>query len=576
MERLEIKKIKGHSYYYYSKWGWVNGKCRRQWQKYLGKLEDIAKACAGGGLAPLYAELFQWGLPTALWKESLGANIADEIDRLCPKRDQGLSTGEYIAIAAVNRAIQPDSKRSMWEWFSKTALLRHLPGASKEGLCSQRFWDHMDRMDADQALLAWKRILAGVVEREKVDLSSISYDGTNFYTFIDTFNTRCHIARRGKNKQGQSNLRQVSYALFCSADGHIPLYYDVYDGNRNDAKQFPLMLERFGAFLSELQGKTCPISLITLVFDKGNNSPDNIALLDSLNLNFVGSVKLGEHKELSMIHNDDPRFIPCDSAKLEGTRSFRVQKKVYGKERTLVITYSQNLFEAQWQTLQNDMAKALEGLSDLRQKLLDRAAGLIQQGTPPSLVSIEKQCNELLARQHLKQVFRVTVQSQESAIPKLDYSVDPDALAMLANTLLGKNILISTRESWTDAKIIEAYRSQSVIENVFKEMKDRTTGSWWPLHHWTDSKIHVHGLYCTLALLLRGLISRRVKAAGIPLSMNRLILELADIRQVINVYPKKKNQAASRKQMVMSKTSELQNRLIDLLGLKEWENTRLG
>ena len=253
-----------------------------------------------------------------------------------------------------------------------------------------------------------------------------------------------------------------------------------------------------------------------------------------------------------------------------------MQKKVYGKERTLVITYSQNLFEAQWQTLQNDMAKALEGLSDLRQKLLDRAAGLIQMGTPPSPVSIEKQCNELLSRQHLKQVFRVTVQSQESAISKLDYSVDPDALATLANTLLGKNILISTRDSWTDAKIIEAYRSQSVIENVFKEMKDRTTGSWWPLHHWTDSKIHVHGLYCTLALLLRGLMSRRVKAAGIPLSMSRLISELADIRQVINVYPKKRKQTAAHKQMVMSKTSELQNRLIDLLGLKEWENARLG
>ena len=464
----------------------------------------------------------------------------------------------------------------MWEWFSKTALLRHLPSASKEGLCSQRFWDHMDRVDAGQALLVWKRILAGVVEREKVDLSSISYDGTNFYTFIDTFNTRCHIARRGKNKQGQNNLRQVSYALFCSADGQIPLYYDVYDGNRNDAKQFPLMLERFGAFLSELQGKACPINSITLVFDKGNNSPDNIALLDSLNLNFVGSVKLGEHKELSMILNDDPRFLACDSTRLEGTRSFRVQKKVYGKERTMVITYSQNLFEAQWQTLQNDMAKAMDGLSDLRQRLLDRAAGLIQQGTPPSLASIEKQCNELLARQHLKQVFRVTVQSQESAIPKLDYSVDPDALATLANTLLGKNILISTRDSWTDAKIIEAYRSQSVIENVFKEMKDRTTGSWWPLHHWTDSKIHVHGLYCTLALLLRSLIGRRVKAAGIPLSMNRLISELADIRQVINVYPKKRKQNESRKQMVMSKTSELQNRLINVLGLKEWENARLG
>ena len=62
MERLETKKINGHTYYYYSEWGWVNGKCRRKWQRYLGKLEDIVKACEGGGPAPLYADVFQWGL----------------------------------------------------------------------------------------------------------------------------------------------------------------------------------------------------------------------------------------------------------------------------------------------------------------------------------------------------------------------------------------------------------------------------------------------------------------------------------------------------------------------------------
>ena len=44
MERLEAKVISGQTYYYYSKWGWVDGKCRRIWQKYLGKLENIAKA----------------------------------------------------------------------------------------------------------------------------------------------------------------------------------------------------------------------------------------------------------------------------------------------------------------------------------------------------------------------------------------------------------------------------------------------------------------------------------------------------------------------------------------------------
>jgi len=56
----------------------------------------------------------------------------------------------------------------------------------------------------------WKDLLKGVIDREQIDLSSIGYDGTNFYTFLDTFNTRCNLAARGKNKQGRDNLRQVS------------------------------------------------------------------------------------------------------------------------------------------------------------------------------------------------------------------------------------------------------------------------------------------------------------------------------------------------------------------------------
>ena len=48
MERLEAKQVKGHTYYYYSKWAWVDNRCRRVWQKYLGKLEDIVAAVHGG------------------------------------------------------------------------------------------------------------------------------------------------------------------------------------------------------------------------------------------------------------------------------------------------------------------------------------------------------------------------------------------------------------------------------------------------------------------------------------------------------------------------------------------------
>ena len=106
-----------------------------------------------------HAEVFQWGLPASLWAECTRAKVVDFVDELCPKRDQALSTGLYLAIAAVNRAICAKSKRGMWDWFSQTVLLRHVPTASKTALSSQRFWDHMDRIDGDKALAIWKQVL---------------------------------------------------------------------------------------------------------------------------------------------------------------------------------------------------------------------------------------------------------------------------------------------------------------------------------------------------------------------------------------------------------------------------------
>jgi transposase len=576
MELLEAKKINGRTYYYYSKWGWVDGRCRRLWQKYLGKLEDMARAVEGGGPQPLYADIFQWGLPSVLWMECCDSKVIEETDRLCPKREQGLSVGQYLAIAAVNRAISPRSKRCMWEWLSQTVLLRYIPQASKAVLSSQRFWDHMDKIDAGAALSIWKQILKGVVRSRDIDLSRVSYDGTNFYTFIATFNVRSSLAKRGKNKQGRSDLRQVSYALFCSADGHMPLYYDVYEGSRNDAKEFPLILKRFHGFLKELTDGADQSPATTLIFDKGNNSEEIFRLIDSLNLSYVGSVKLDQHKDLAQISNKDTRFMPCLTTPIDGTKAFRVKKKVYGRERILVVTFNQNLFDTQWLTIHNDISKALEKLSTLRQRLEDRANGIIKGGKPPTKQSVENQCKDTLSRQYMKLLIKTTITQGSDGIPQLCYELDSDSLGELADTCLGKNIIITDREDWDDESIISAYRSQFIIEEVFKEMKDRQTGSWWPLHHWTDSKITVHGLYCSVALLLRALVFRRVRQAGIPLSMPRLLSELDDIREVVNIYPKKRGQTKNRTQTVLTHTSDLQNRIIEILGLRKDENAVLG
>jgi len=218
-------------------------------------------------------------------------------------------------------------------------------------------------------------------------------------------------------------------------------------------------------------------------------------------------------------------------------KSWRTQQGVYGQERTLVVTYNQHLFDSQWATVQNDLTHALSQLAAVRQNLQNRADALLKRGAKPSVESVERKCDQILHRQPLRQLVQTTVTQGLAGVPQLAYQADPTAQQALTDTCWGKTLLITGHKHWTDAQVIRAYRSQFVIEEISHEMKDRRIGTWWPLRHWTDSKIQVHGLYCTIAVLLRALLCRRVQQAGLRLSMAGLLEKLGRIQQVINVYP---------------------------------------
>ena len=176
----------------------------------------------------------------------------------------------------------------------------------------------------------------------------------------------------------------------------------------------------------------------------------------------------------------------------------------------------------------------------------------------------------------MKSIIMYTVHKGSHDIPQLDYDINHEIINQLCDTYLGKNIIITDRSQWDDDQIILAYRSQFHIENVFKNMKDRDIGSWWPLYHWTDQKIHVHSFYCTVAVLLRALAHRRVKEAGINISMKRLLAELDDIKEVVILYPRKRGAKTTPQHTVLSKTSELQQSLLSILHVKPEEMVPLG
>ena len=58
--------------------------------------------------------------------------------------------------------------------------------------------------------------------------------------------------------------------------------------------------------------------------------------------------------------------------------------------------------------------------------------------------------------------------------------------------------------------------------------------------------------------------------------MKRILQELDTIREVINVYPRKRGQKMERRQSVLSKLSDTQGQLISILKLKHKKNSVLG
>lgn len=560
MASVTKKTIYGHVYWYLRECRRVDGKPKIVWQKYLGTAEDIRRTyeAVQQPPRPRTVAVTQFGAVAALAKLAAEVGIAEIVDRHVPKRHQGLSPGQYILLAAFNRAVCPKSKAALADWYATTSLRRFIP-ATAALLASQRFWDHFERLDEETLAAIELDISRAIVERFAVDLSALVYDGSNFFTYIDS-RTESDLAQRGHNKQKRNDLRQVALGLLVSTDFHLPLLHVVYPGNVTDATEFQsltsLLVERYKALAGSCQG-------ITLIFDKGNNSQEAFETLDASPYHFVGSLVPSQHQDLLEVPLS--RFRRLEEPRLEGVRAYRTRKTVFGTERTVLVTHNEALLAGQLRGLGQHLAKARRKLHELQHRLARRAAGQVTQGRTPTRGSVEKQVRKALSAQFLGDLVRVEI-GTSGPVPTLSWRTDDEALARLARRLFGKTILFTDRDGWTDEQIVLAYRAQSKIEDVFKLMKHPHFLRWQPQWHWTDSKIRVHAFTCVLAVTLCSLLERTVAQRGLHLSIPRMLEELCSIHETTLLYP---GPTARRTvvQHVLADLTPMQQRLLRLLDI---------
>lgn len=565
MASLTRKILKGRPYYYVRHCQRVDGRPKIVKTTYLGSVDNIINAVEGAQatLCPKTAEIASFGDVVALYGQAQQIGLVECVDGRVPKRDQGLSVGQYLLLAAINRAACPTSKAKLAGWYHKTVLPRLIP-ATSEQLSSQAFWNHMDRItEADiQAIeLDLSRLL---VQKLNLNLRTLIYDGTNFFTYINT-NNPAALPARGHNKQKRGDLRQVSLGLLVSTDFHVPLFHKVYAGNTSDATAFQTISEELAQRYRQL-GEAC--EHITLIFDKGNNSAEGFATLDdsSCPFHFVGSLVGSQHPDLLRIPFRE--FNRLNGQRLSGVWVYRTKKKVFGADRTILITFNEHLLEGQLQGIEANLQKARKRLDELQQNLRRRREGRLKLGRAPTLESLRKQAEQIVSGQFLKGLIHWEIQAGQ--VPTLSYRTDTAAFSRLMRTQLGKTILFTDNDDWTDEEIVLGYRAQHHIESAFRDMKNPHFLGWSPMYHWTDSKIRVHAFSCVLALTLISLLQRRLHAEDLDLSLVRMMELLSTMHEVVVIYPRQPGQHQPRTATCLSNLDEEQQRIFNALDLQQY------
>ena len=577
MATLIHKKKKGHLYTYWVESKRVHGKPRIVEQVYLGPkqrvLEEIKAAYTRGrapGPIPLrQVHVLEFGASAWMlhWAEKL--QLRQIVDRHVPppdpKRRTPLSVGTYLELAAVNRAIDPRSKRAFYRYWYQGSVVSRLRPAREGDLSSQRFWDHMDPVQPEHIEAIQQDVLARLGELFELGEGTLLYDTTNYFSFIDTFNERTELAQRGWNKQKRTDLRQLSLALFEDEATGLPIYHQCYRGDRPDVSQFETAWQAM--VRTWVKGMARPAEQLTLVFDKGNNSRRNLEGLGAAEgLRYVGA--LPSHWTPELLEVGLEAYHKLTLPRSKHLKAYRSRQEFWGRERTLLVVFSPSFYRKQRAVMNRQQRKVECRLEEL-------AAGIdawqtTRRGKGYSRESVERRIADWTARDHLREFLSLELKMEDGHVAKLEWSWDRARKRQVQRTCLGKTVLITDRDDWEDTQIALAYRKLWKSERLFRMSKD---GPWWPMGHWTDNKIRVHALYCYFALLLLAILQRQLDEAGITMRADRAIDQLRMIQETLVIYT---NGSGDR---VLSQRDETQGQLLQALGLtaiaEKWGTTVL-
>jgi len=322
---------------------------------------------------------------------------------------------------------------------------------------------------------------------EKVDL--ILFDVTTLYfesVEVD------ELRNYGYSKDHRFNTTQVVLALATNQNG-LPVGYELFEGNKAEVATLAAAIQSWK--------KLFKIDSVCFIGDRAMFSKNNIALLESLDYQYIIAAKLKSLPDTLKADILDEKFY---------------QPTVLNNEFAWI-----GEFEYQGQRLITSYKsrRAIKDLKD-RQRVLDKVKKVIGKQSNPK---------KLITNQGVKKFVSVndsaTVSLDEN---KIDSAAQWDGL---------HGIITNIRDD-APASLISRYAKLWIIEESFRVNKH--TLEMRPIYHWAPSRIHAHIAICYMTFSTLRHLQYRVNLTQ-KISIDTILDELMNVEASIYIHKRTKD-----------------------------------
>ncbi len=416
-------------------------------------------------------------------------------------------------ILTINRCTEPTSKSQVVDWFQGT-WLSDLLKVSPEKINVSRIFRDLGHIEDCKDQIC-RHLYENIKKRNPSSMQSFFYDLSSA-TFSGT---KCILMKWGHCKEGYFN--HIILALVVNTDG-LPVYWEVLEGNTADSNTITWLIDRLK--------KIFPVTNISLIFDRGMVSEENLILLEEQGIKYISAMdrnqieKIANNIDFLQFSHFDPNEI---DQQIKQNKDFtKLNDITYYKElktennRRYILCFNPQLFRDQRKVKEASIANYREFVEKLNEELLLAKNSRSEDTTKDKLI-------KHLAKLKLKNILDVSIKeveikSQDSkghekiikTYKGIVYPVDQQKLNE-AGKLDGFWLLVTNHYEKNEERFlmspenaINPYRDKTIIESAFRDIKSFINVE--PINVWTDKHVKAHFTICVLAYFVNRVICMKL------------------------------------------------------------------